>query len=87
MGYNGRQLFPWHIRTDIRNAETVAPEPQAVVMPHGDKWILKNLKLESLISPKGNPVPEGQACLVQDGDEIVLSRHEKGRMACVRMTS
>ncbi|MCI0700687.1 MAG: serine/threonine protein kinase [Planctomycetia bacterium] len=85
VGYANRPIYPWHVRTDVRNAETVPAEPQAVVLPHGDKWILKNLKLESLISPKGNPVPEGQACLLQEGDEIVLSRHEKGRMVCVRM--
>ncbi len=85
VGHAGRQLMPWHVRTDVRNAETVAPVPQAVIQPHGNEWILLNLKMESLISPKGNPVPEGQACLLRDGEEVVLSRHEKGRMACVRM--
>jgi len=85
VGYNGRSLHRWHARTDVRNSETTPGEPVAVVQPHGDQWILKNVKLESLISPRGNPVPEGQACLLQDGEEIHLSRHEKGRMVCVRM--
>jgi serine/threonine protein kinase len=85
VGYDGCNVYPWHVRTDVRNAETVPAVPQAVILPHGDKWVLKNLKLESLISPKGNPVPEGHACLLQDGGEVILSRHEKGRMACVRL--
>lgn len=84
-GHDGRNLYPWHARTDALPTATAPADPVAVVRTHGDQWILQNLRLDSMISPKGNPVPAGQACLLNEGDEVLLSRHDKGRMACVRV--
>jgi hypothetical protein len=40
-----------------------------------------------MVSPAGNPVPKDQATYLRDGDEIILSKDEKGRLVSVRMVS
>jgi serine/threonine protein kinase len=85
IGYHDRPLFKWHIQTHFKNVETVDAEPQAKVMLHQGQWILLNLNLISLISSSGNPVSAGQACLLKEGDEILLSKDERGRLASIRM--
>ena len=86
IGYHRRPLFPWHIHTNVKNDERTSMEPQAEVYLHSEGWVLLNHKLPSLISPTGNPVPMGQACHLRDGEEVLLSRDDRGRMIAVRMT-
>ena len=42
-------------------------------------------ELDSMISPSGNPVPAGQACMLKDGEEVLLSKDDRGRMVSIRM--
>ena len=84
-GHDGKELFPWHARTDVLPNPAAPAEAVARVRAHAGKWILQNIALDSMISPKGNPVPAGQACFLADGDEVRLSRHDKGRLVCVRV--
>ena len=85
VGYHDRSIFRWHVHTNVKNVEGIDSGSQATIMLHQGKWILLNRDLPSMISPSGNPVPAGQACLLKEGEDILLSRDEKGRMICVRM--
>ncbi len=86
-GHDGKPLYPWHARTDILPNPAAPAEPVALVRAHGGGWILQNIALDSMVSPKGSPVPAGQACFLADGDEVRLSKHDKGRLVCVRLTA
>lgn len=85
VGWNQRPLHRWHVFTNVQPVEGVDRESVAYVAFHQGQWILINKHLESLISPSGNPVPIGQACLLREGDEIQLSKDDKGRLISVRM--
>ena len=85
VGYHDRGLYPWHIHSTARDVEDAPAEVQAKIMQHQGQWILYNLKLTSLVSPKGNPVPINQACVLRPGEEVLLSKDEKGKLVSVRM--
>lgn len=85
VGHHDRPLYKWHIHTNVKNVEAIDAEPQATILLHQGKWILLNRNLVSLIAASGNPVSVGQACLLNDGEDILLSKDERGRLVCVRM--
>jgi serine/threonine protein kinase len=85
--WDKRQLYKWHVFTNEKPVEGADTEPQARVQYYKGQWILWNYKLDSMVSPAGNPVPKDQATYLRDGDEIILSKDEKGRLVSVRMVS
>lgn len=85
VGWNQRLLHKWHVFTNVRPGEGVDKETQAYVLFYQNQWILVNKNLDSMLSPSGQPVPKGQACPLRDGDEILLSKEDKGRMISVKM--
>lgn len=84
VAWHQRPLNKWHILTGVKPVEGVDRETQAYVLFHQNQWILVNKHLDSMISPSGNPVPKGQACLLREGDDIQLSKDDKGRLVNVK---
>jgi serine/threonine protein kinase len=80
-----RTLHRWHVFRNVRFVEGVELEALAEIRFYQGQWILLNRKLDSMVSPAGNPVPHGQACALKDGDEIRLSKEENGRLVSVKM--
>lgn len=87
VGWQQRPLHAWHIHTGVKPVEGVDRETMAYVLYHQNQWLLVNKNLPSLISPGGNPVPRGQACRLGNGDEILLSKDDKGRLVSVKFIS
>jgi serine/threonine protein kinase len=83
--HEGRRLHRWHAFRNVRSGEGVSEEMLAYVTRQQGRWLLVNRALNGLISPAGNRVPAGQACELKDGDEILLSQEENGRLVAVRM--
>ena len=81
---NPRPISQWHVLINVMPGEGVDREPQAVIQYRNGQWLLINRTLDSLVSPSGNPVPRGQACLLTDGAEIILSKEDRGRLVSVR---
>jgi serine/threonine protein kinase len=80
-----RTLHRWHVFKNIRPVEGVDGEVLAYMAFHQGQWILINKGLDSMVSPSGNPVPRGQACLLRNGDEIRLAKEDHGRLVSVRI--
>ncbi len=85
VAWDQRRLHLWHVYTHIQPIEGVDKSTMAYVAFHQGQWILINKDLDSLISPSGNPVPKGQACPLNEGDEILLSKKDRARLISVRM--
>ncbi|HVS36091.1 MAG TPA: hypothetical protein VMS17_10965 [Gemmataceae bacterium] len=85
VGHDGKRLYRWHTHRHVGFAEGAEAALQAVVLRQEDQWILANYNLHGMVSPAGNPVPVGRGCPLRDGDEVVLSGDEHGRIAVVRM--
>jgi hypothetical protein len=86
-GYEKRGLHAWHVYRNVQPVEGAPEEELALVMRHQGQWVLANRRLSGLISPAGNPVAPGHAFVLRDGDEVLLSREEHGRLVTVRMVS
>lgn len=84
VGWDQRPLHLWHVQTGIKPVEGVEKRTLAYIVFHQQKWLLVNKELDSMISPAGNPVPKGQACELKPGAEILLSKHDRGRLVVVR---
>lgn len=85
VAWDQRRLHKWHIYRNVRPVAGVDQEVQAYVIFHQGQWLLVNKNLDSMISPAGNPVPKGQACVLKDGVEVRLSKEEHGRLISVKM--
>lgn len=82
-----RNLYKWHVFQNVSPVEGVDTTPQAALFYSKDhnQWLLWNLELDSMVSPGGNPVPKGRPTAIHDGDEVILSKADRGRIASVRM--
>ncbi len=85
VGYPNRPLYRWHTHRDVRFAEGVESDVQAVIHQQEGQWVLVNYNLHGMVSPAGNLVERGCGCPLRDGDEVLLTGDEQGRLAVVRM--
>lgn len=83
--WHQRQLHKWHVFRNVKPVAGADPEVLAYVLFHQGQWLLVNKNLEAMVSPAGNPVPKGQACVLAAGNEVRLSREEHGRLVSVKM--
>jgi len=83
--WNQRTLHEWHVFSDKNFDERADPTILADVAFYQGRWILINRKLEDMFSSKGKPVPIGKATLLEDRNEIWLSKKEKGQLVKVSM--
>jgi serine/threonine protein kinase len=86
-GHDQRRLHKRHVFHNLRAGESGSNEVVAYIRYQDGRWILVNNALIGLQSALGNPVPVGQACVLHDGDELLLSREEQGRLVAVKMIS
>lgn len=87
VGWHNRPVYKWHILANIAPVEGVDTQVQAYIQYHDavGQWILRNVNLDSMVSPAGNPVPKGQATMLKDGDEVLLSKEARGRLVTVKL--
>jgi len=85
VGHHQKCIYKWHVQHNVRAVEGVDSTPQGQIVRHQGRWILVNQQLTGLVSARGNPVPKGQACELRDGDEVLLSGEEHGRLVTVKM--
>ncbi len=83
---NNTPLFKWHMISGIFPDEKSDKSLQAYVCCHNDKWYLINSDASGLLSPKGNPVPAGQAIHLQDNTVFRASREDRGMLIRVKIT-
>lgn len=87
VAWHQRTLHQWHVCGDGKPVAGVEPEEQARVVFHQGRWLLVNKELDSLVSPGGTPVLKGQAFVLRNGAEVLLSKEEHGRRVRVTMIS
>jgi serine/threonine protein kinase len=91
MIYTNQSLFPWHINRNIIPNERLAPEQRKRVgyfVFHADAWWLVNEHLPDLTDVSEGArkaIPIGSTVELKDGQHLLLSREEGGRLAVVQM--
>jgi hypothetical protein len=89
MVYHNQYLYQWHVTRTIFPNEKLAPEqtkPVGYFAFHGNRWIFVNQTLADLRDiTAGKSVPVGQALELSDGQQILLSSEEGGRLVQVQM--
>lgn len=83
--FEHRHLLDYHADAAVNPGPLGSKQMVARVVIYQNQWVLVNEALEKMISPTGNPVPKGQAVVLQEGSEIILNQAEKGRMVRVEM--
>jgi Protein kinase domain len=83
--YDQQRLYRWHAFRNVRPGEGVEAQVMAFVVRRQSQWLLVNRALNGLTSPTGQPVGIGQAIELRDGDEVLLSPEEHGRLVTVNM--
>lgn len=77
---NNTPLFKWHMHSNIFPDEKADLLMQAYVCCHNGEWFLINSHAVGLLSPQGNPVPQGQAIRLRDGTVFRASRDDRGML-------
>lgn len=77
---NNTPLFKWHTHSNIFPDEKADTTMQAYVCCHNGEWFLINSHAVGLLSPQGNPVPQGQAIRLKDGTVFRASRDDRGTL-------
>lgn len=77
---NNTPLFKWHTHSNIFPDEKADTTMQAYVCCHHGEWFLINSHAIGMLSPQGNPVPQGQAIRLRDGTVFRASRDERGML-------
>ncbi len=83
--YDQQRLYRWHAFRNVHPGEGVDSQVMAFIVRRQSQWLLVNRGLNGLVSPTGQPVAIGQACELHDGDEVLLSPEEHGRLVTVTM--
>jgi serine/threonine protein kinase len=73
-----KNLFDYHIFSNIRNNEKSDREPVAQVMYYDGQWVLVNRGVKGMLSPKGKAVPVGGAVALSDNVFFELSTQKNG---------
>ncbi len=77
---NNTPLFKWHTHSNIFPDEKADSTMQAYVCCHNGEWFLINSHAVGMLSPQGNPVPQGQAIRLTDGTVFRASRDDRGTL-------
>lgn len=89
MVWTNQSLYQWHINRLISPNEKLTDEQKKRVgyfLFHNNDWWLINERLPDLKDVTNNlSVPIGKKVKIQDGQQIILSKAEGGRLAMVQM--
>lgn len=90
MVYHNQYLYLWHVfRTIFPNEKLTSDQtkPVGYFAFHGNKWMFVNQTLTGLKDVTADkPIPIGEALELIDGQQILLSPEEGGRLIQVQMT-
>jgi hypothetical protein len=93
MIYHNQSLFPWHVERDLFPNESLNAELRKRVgyfLFHDQAWHLVNERLPQLMDVTADTkrlVPPGESIKIQDGQKLLLSREEGGRLVVVQMVN
>lgn len=91
MVWDGQSLFPWHVnRTIFPNEHLTAEQRRRVgyFQRHGGKWHLVNEALPDLRDvTAGRDIPPGQSVVLAEGQQLLLSRADGGRLIFVQIVN
>jgi serine/threonine protein kinase len=89
MVYTNQSLFPWHTnRLIVPNERMDDAEKKRVgyFVLHNERWLLVNENMPDLTVVKTKqPVPIGQHVELKDGEQLMLSKENGGRLVVVQM--
>jgi serine/threonine protein kinase len=89
MVYTNQSLFLWHANRNVVPNEKLSAEQKQRVgyfVFHNGNWYLVNERLRDLMDvTTGTPCPPGNPMQLQEGQQILLTREEGGRLAFVQM--
>ncbi len=86
VGWDKRTIHQWHVYQNRRLNELSDKSMLATIRYHQGQWLLGNVALDSLVSPSGSPVPRKQYRKLNEDDEILLTKEDRGRLVKVRFT-
>lgn len=89
MVYTNQYLYAWHVSRKIVPNERLTPEqrkPVGYFVFHDGKWLLINQTLSALKDVTADKaIPSGSSLELTDGQQILLSPEDGGRLAHVQM--
>jgi serine/threonine protein kinase len=87
----GTYLYPWHVYRDVFRNERLPDEMRKSVgyfAIHRGNWMFVNQRLDSMYRKEtGEQIKPGAGMILRDGDQVILSRKETGRMALIGVKS
>ena len=91
MVYSNQSLFPWHANRDIFPNEKLSDAQKKRVgyfVFHNNAWLLVNEGLPDLkdLSTQ-TPIPIGGKVVLEDGQQLLLSKEAGGRLVLVQMAN
>ena len=91
MGYNNQYIYPWHVHKHIYPNERLTAEqkkPVGYFSFHQGKWVLVNQAIPDLRDlDEGKDVPVGGMLELKEGQKILLSKEDTGRLLIVQLVS
>ncbi|MDA7896579.1 kinase [bacterium] len=89
MVYHNQYLYQWHVYRNVFPNEKLTPEqtkPVGYFAFHGNKWVFVNQALTNLRDLTADTsIPVGQALELADGQQVLLSSKDGGRLIQVQM--
>ena len=87
--YTNQSLFPWHMNRNIFPNERLTPDQKKRVgyfVFHAEAWWLVNERMPDLTDvTTRTPIPVGGKVELRDGQQLLLSKEEGGRLVMVQM--
>jgi len=91
MVYHNQYLFQWHVNRNVIRNERLTNEhkvPVGYFTFHQNRWVLVNQKLTSLKDlTNDKEIPPGSMLELTDGQKILLSKEDGGRVIIVTMAN
>lgn len=90
MVYSNQYIYPWHVSRNIIPNEKLTAEqkkPVGYFVFHHGRWVLVNQNIPDLKDvDAGTETPIGQMLEIKDGQKILLSKEDGGRLLIVQMS-
>jgi serine/threonine protein kinase len=91
MVYSNQYIYPWHVNKRIVPNEKLSAaekKPVGYFVFHQGRWVLVNQNIKGLKDvDAGVEVPIGQMLEIKDGQKILLSPEDGGRLLIVQMVN